>query len=221
LTENAGSFFGVHALLGRGIQPSDAEGGGQAIVVLNYRFWQRYFHGDPTVIGRTLQLDAVNYTIVGVMPRSFAFNDTTGVGDVYLPGSMLHDTVNPPNRWPLIPWFKLKAGLSAARADAELLPFVKQFAKEFPHPFPKKFHLQLQPIVAPYARSTGHTLVLLLAAVLLLLLIGCANCSILLLARGEARQHELVVRSSRWRIIRQLLVESLSLAHDMSGEVST
>ena len=221
LTENAGSFFGVKALLGREIQPSDAEGGGQAVAVLNYRFWLRYFHGDPTVVGRTLQLDSVNYTVVGVMPRSFAFNDTTGVGDVYLPSSMLHDTVNPPNHWPFIPWFKLKAGVPAAVADAELLPFVKQFAKEFPHPFPKTFHLQLQPIAAPYARSTGHTLVLLLAAVLLLLLIGCANCSILLLARGEARQHELAVRSavgaSRWRIIRQLLVESLVVS--FSGAV--
>ena len=79
--------------------------------------------------------------------------------------------------------------------------------------FTKKFHLHLQPIIVPYEQNTGHTLALLLAGVLLLLAIGCANCSILLLARGEARQHELAVRSaigaSRWRIIRQLLVEAL------------
>jgi len=213
LTENASSFFGVRALLGRGIQPSDAQGGGQPVAILNYRFWQRYFHGNSAVMGRTLQLDNVNYTVVGVMPRSFAFNDTTGVGDVYLPRSMLHDTVNPPIKWPYIPWIKLKANVNPIQADAELLALVKQFAKEDPHPFPKKFHLQLQPIVVPYAQNTGHTLALLLAAVLILLVIGCTNCSILLLARGEARQHELAVRSaigaSRWRIIRQLLIESL------------
>jgi predicted permease len=216
LTENAGSFFAVPALLGRGIQLTDAQGGGQPIVVLNFRFWQRHFHGDPAVIGRTLQLDHANYTIVGVMPRSFAFNDTLGVGDVYLPRSLLHDSTNPPIEWPYTPWIKLKADVSTASADAELGAIVRQFAKEVPQRFPKQFHLQLQPIVVPFEQNTGHTLALLLAAVSLLLIIGCVNCSILLLARGAARQHELAVRSaigaSRSRIIRQLLIESLVIS---------
>jgi predicted permease len=213
LTENAGSFFGVPALLGRGIQPSDAQGGGQSIVVLNFRFWQRHFHGDAGVIGRTLQLDHANYTIVGVMPRSFAFNDTFGVGDIYLPRSLLHDSTNPPIQWPYTPWIKLKADVSTASADAELGAIVHQFAKEFPERYPKQFHLQLQPIIVPFEQNTGHTLALLLAGVSLLLIIGCVNCSILLLARGAARQNELAVRSAlgagRLRIIRQLLIESL------------
>ena len=89
LTENAGTFFGVRPLLGRNIEPSDAENGGHSVVVLNYRFWQRHFGGDPHVIGQTLEIDHAPYTIIGVMPRSFAFNDTTGVGDVYLPGSLM------------------------------------------------------------------------------------------------------------------------------------
>ncbi len=221
LTENADSFFGVPALLGRGIQPTDAQGGGQPIVVLNFRFWQRHFHGDPEVIGRTLQLDHANYTIVGVMPRSFAFNDTFGVGDIYLPRSLLHDTTNPPMQWPYTPWIKLKAGVSTASADAELGAIVHQFAKEFPEHYPKQFHLQLQPIVVPFEKNTGRTLALLLAGVSLLLIIGCVNCSILLLARGAARRHELALRSalgaSRSRIIRQLLVESLVIS--FSGAV--
>ena len=216
LTENADSFFGVPALLGRGIQPTDAQGGGQPIVVLNFRFWQRHFHGDPEVIGRTLQLDHANYTIVGVMPRSFAFNDTFGVGDIYLPRSLLHDSTNPPMQWPYTPWIKLKAGVSTASADAELGAIVHQFAKEFPEHYPKQFHLQLQPIVVPFEKNTGRTLALLLAGVSLLLIIGCVNCSILLLARGAARRHELAVRSalgaSRSRIIRQLLIESLVIS---------
>src|SRR5271156_3910931 len=82
LTENAGTFFGVRPLLGRNIEPSDAENGGHSVVVLNYRFWQRHFGGDPHVIGRTLEIDHAPYTIIGVMPRSFAFNNGTGVGDV-------------------------------------------------------------------------------------------------------------------------------------------
>ena len=96
LSENADTFLGVPALLGRGIQPSDAKSGGQHVAVLNYGFWQRHFQGDEEVIGRTLQIEGENYTIVGVMPRSFAFNDTMGVSDVYLPGSLQRDTANPP-----------------------------------------------------------------------------------------------------------------------------
>ena len=76
LTENADTFFGVRALLGREIQPSDADEGGQHVAVLNYQFWQRHFHGDRAAIGHTLQLNHIIYTIVEIMPRTFAFNDT-------------------------------------------------------------------------------------------------------------------------------------------------
>ncbi|MFC5863936.1 ADOP family duplicated permease [Acidicapsa dinghuensis] len=211
LTENADTFFRVPAYLGRGIQTTDAETH-QRIVVLNYKFWRRHYNGDPTVVGRTLQLNHEDYTIVGVMPRRFAFNDTFGTSDIYLPRNLLHDSVRPLVQWPYTPWIKIKAGMSRATADAELGAIVHQFAKEFPARFPKKFHLQLQPIVVPYEQNTGAMLALLFAGVVLLLLIGCANCSILTLARGASRQHELAVRSavgaSRWRIVRQLLVES-------------
>ncbi len=216
LTGNAGTFFGVRALLGRGIEPFDDQGLGQHVTVLNYKFWQRHYAGDPHIVGRTIELDHVPYTIVGVMPRRFTFNDTTGTGDLYLPRGLLHDSVNPPVTSPYIPWIKLKPHVSPAAADAELTALVRQFAKENPAHFPQKWHLQLQPIAAPFQQNISRTLLLLLAGVLLLLIIGCANCSILLLARGRARQHELSVRSaigaSRWRIIRQLLVEALVIS---------
>ena len=206
LTENADSFFGVHALLGRNIEPHDAQGGGQPVAVLNYRFWQRYFHGDPSVIGHTVQVDRKTYTIVGVMPRNFAFNNTFGVGDLYFPHSLLPDS-------PYVPWIKIKRGVSLTAADVVLGTIVHQLAQETPIHFPKSFHLQLQPIVVPYEQNTGRTLYLLLAGVIFVLLIGCANCSILFLARGAARQQELAVRralgASRGRIVRQLLVEAL------------
>ena len=89
LTENAGTFFAVRPLLGRNLGPSDAQNGGRSVVVLNYRFWQHHFGGDPHVIGQTLNINHAPYTIIGVMPRSFAFNDSTGVGDVYLPSSLM------------------------------------------------------------------------------------------------------------------------------------
>jgi predicted permease len=215
LTENAGTFFGVRPLLGRNIEPSDAENGGRSVVVLNYRFWQRHFAGDSHVIGQTLEIDHASYTIVGVMPRSFAFHDTTGVGDVYLPGSLMRDVANRSSA-SYLPWIKLRPGVTLAAANAALEPIVRQFAKQHPESFPDNLHLTLQPIIMPFQQDIGRTLALLLAGVVLLLIIGCANCSILLLARGRTRKHELAIRSaigaSRWRIVRQLLVEAVVIS---------
>jgi predicted permease len=215
LTENAGTFFGVRPLLGRNIEPSDAENGGQSVVVLNYRFWQRHFGGDPHVIGRTLEINQATYTIIGVMPRRFAFNDTNGVGDVYLPGSLMRAIANGPYL-AYAPWIRLRPHVTLAAANAALEPIVRQFAKEHPERFPDRWHLALQPIIVPYEQNIGGTLKLLLAGVVLLLIIGCINCSILLLARGRTRQHELAIRSaigaSRWRIVRQLLVEAIVIS---------
>jgi predicted permease len=214
VTENAGTFFGVRPLLGRSLEPSDAENGGHFVIVLNYRFWQRHFGGDPHVIGRTLEINHAPYTIIGVMPRSFAFNDSTGVGDVYVPNSLM-PTFNLPFVASL-PWIKLRPGVTILAANAALEPIVRQFAKLHPERFPDHWHLALQPIIVPYQQTTGRTLTLLFAGVVLLLIIGCANCSILLLARGRTRQHELAIRSaigaSRWRIVRQLLVEAVVIS---------
>ncbi len=214
LTENAGTFFGVRPLLGRNIEPSDAENGGHSVVVLNYRFWRSYFGGDPHVIGRTLDIDHAPYTIIGVMPRSFAFSDTTGVGDVYLPASLMRAVANGPAP-SYLPWIKLRPHVTVAAANAALEPIVCEIMKI--HSVASlAWHLGLQPIIVPYQRDLGRTLALLLAGVVLLLIIGCANCSILLLARGRTRQHELAIRSaigaSRWRIVRQLLVEALVIS---------
>jgi predicted permease len=215
LTENAETFFGVRPLLGRNIEPSDAENGGHSVVILNYRFWQRHFGSDPHIIGRTLEMDHAPYTIVGVMPRSFAFNDIAGVGDVYLPISLMRPVANgPPIAY--LPWIKLRTQVTVAAANAELLPIVLEGKKQPPKGSPDHRQLALQPIIVPYQQDLGRTLTLLLTGVVLLLIIGCANCSILLLARGRTRQHELAIRTaigaSRWRIVRQLLVEALVIS---------
>jgi predicted permease len=213
LTENAGAFFGVRPLLGRNIEPSDADSGGHSVVVLNYRFWRSYFGGDPHVIGRTLDIDHAPYTIIGVMPRSFAFSDTTGVGDIYLPASLLRGANDPAPSF--LPWIKLRPHVTVAAANAALEPILRDI-KKIHSVASLAYHLGLQPIIVPYQQGTGRTLTLLLAGVVLLLFIGCANCSILLLARGRTRQHELAIRSaigaSRWRIVRQLLVEAIVIS---------
>jgi predicted permease len=213
LTENAGTFLGVRPLLGRNIEPSDAENGGHSIVVLNYRFWQRHFGGDPHIIGHTLEIDHAPYTVVGIMPRSFAFNSTIGVGDIYLPGSLMRGVSNVPSS-EYLPWLKLRPNVTLAAANAAIEPIVRQFVKE--NPQRDRWRLALEPIDWLFQEETGHTLALLLAGVLLLLVVGCANCSILLLARGRTRRHELAIRSaigaSRWRIVRQLLVEAIVIS---------
>jgi predicted permease len=209
LTENAGTFFGVHPTLGRNIEPSDAENGGQPVVVLNYRFWQRHFGGDPHIVGQKLEIDHAPYSIIGVMPRSFAFNDMVEVGDIYLPISLIRNVP----RLPYIPWVKLRPHVTPAAAQAVLEPIVIQGNIGR---VPDNVHFGLRPILWIFQENTGTTLNLLLAGVVLLLIIGCANCSILLLARGRTRQHELAIRkaigASRWRIVRQLLVEAIVIS---------
>lgn len=117
---------------------------------------------------------------------------------------------------------RLKPGVSRERADAELQPLLESFAKEFPRYFPKEFRVQVHRLNYRVEQDLGGTLRLLLAAVGLMLLIGCAKVSILLLARGTARQTELAIRAAigarRRRIARQLLTESLVLS--FSGAVA-
>jgi predicted permease len=209
LTANAGIHFGVPALLGRTLIPSDAPAGQdpQPVVVLSYLFWQRHFNADPAVVGRTLQLVHKNYTIVGVLPSRFTWDDA----GVYLPLKITNDATQ--TYGALV---RLKPGVTHATADAELQGLLEQFAKETPNHFPKKFRVRVQGFNDAFVKRIGPSLFLLSGAAGLLLLIGCANVSILQLARGTARQQELAIRAaigaSRWRIQRQLLSEALTLS---------
>jgi predicted permease len=203
------NHFGIPAAKGRWFVPSDAPPGEdpQRVAVLSYDFWQRYFVGDPNVIGKKLQLVHQTYEVIGVMPPRFRWGD----GEVYLPLKVTQDA-----SLSVGCSIKLRPGVTPAQADAELQPLVEQFAKESPSHYPDTFRVDLRSIVDLYARPLGPTLYLLLGAVASLLLIGCANVSILLLARGAQRQHELAVRAAvgagRLRLIRQLLTESLAIA---------
>src|SRR5208282_5948238 len=158
--------------------------------------------------GRTIQLVHKPYKIIGVMGPRFRW----GEADVYLPLKLTND----PDKY-YGDSLKLRPGVTVAQANAELQPLLEQFAKQTPTRYPADtFRVNLRSIVEIYARPLGPILYLLLGAVASLLLIGCANVSILLLARGAQRQHELAVRAAvgagRLRLIRQLLTESLAIA---------
>jgi predicted permease len=209
VTPNAPNHWGTPALKGRWLVPSDAPTGKEPerVVVLGYRFWQRYYGGDPDVVGRTIQLVRKPYRIVGVMPPRFRWREA----DIYLP---LKFTLDPNTGFGVL--LKLRAGIPTERANAELQPILEQFAKESPTRFPDAFRVNLRSIIELYAKPLGPTLYLLFGAVASLLLIGCGNVSILLLARGAQRQHELAIRAAlgagRGRIVRQLFTESLAIA---------
>jgi putative ABC transport system permease protein len=203
------NHWGVAPLMGRWLLPSDAPAGSepQPVVVLSYKFWQRYFMGDPNVLGRTIRLVHKPYQIVGVMPPRFRWGDA----DLYSAAKVTQD--------PNIGFFvslKLHEGVSLAQANAELQPLLEQMARVRPAYFPVSFRADLVSITNVYARQLGTTLYALLATVASLLLIGCGNVSILLLARGIDRHHEFAVRSAvgadRARILRQLLTESFVIA---------
>jgi len=201
--------LGVPALLGRGLWPSDAVDGQEPrpVVVLSYRFWRRHYLSNPDVVGRTLQLDHRNFEIVGVAAPRFTWYG----GEVYLPLKLLRN----PGRTSVVDLL-LRPGVSRATADAALQPLIEQFAHYMPQDFPDVFRVHVHGLNDWVVSSMGGTLYLLFGAVMLLLLIGCGNVSILLLARDTARQHELAVRTAigagRIRIVRQLLTDSLLLA---------
>jgi predicted permease len=214
LTPSAFQVLGLPAMLGRTFFPSDAPDGQepQQVVVLSHKFWERHFNGDPSVVGKPIRLVQKTYTILGVMPPRFTWLD----GDVYLPLSL-----SPSQTITYGTIIKLKPGITRAAAAAELEPFFQQFARETPNHFRKQYKLEVRNISYFYMHELGGTLALLFGAVALLLVIGCGNVSILLLARSTARQHEFGVRSavgaSGFRIVRQLLTESLLLAFAGAG----
>ena len=215
MSSNGFVFMGVPAALGRGLVPSDAIDGQEPepVVVLGYKFWQRHFNSDPTVLGKTLQLVRKNYTIVGVAAPRFTWDD----GDVYLPLKVKHDPVTG-----YYVGLRLKPGVTHQMANAALFPLIEQFAKESPKHFPSDhFRFEVIGLNEDFVKRLGGTLYLLFCAVVLLLAIGCGNVSILLMARGTARQHEMAVRTaigaSRLRVIRQLLTESLVISFAGAG----
>jgi len=198
----------VPPLLGRVFTPADAPRGKPApVAVLSYRFWLEHYAGGREILGKTIELNHTPYMVIGVMPPRFTWFDS----DVYLPGA---PSADPHEYWIVFP--KLKPGTNLRAAEAEFQVLADRFAKEDPVHYPQDSRVKIVTLNEEVLGSSGSTIANLFAAAVVLLIIGCANVSILLLARGTARQHEFAVRTSvgagRGRLIRQLLTESVLLS---------
>lgn len=218
--------LGLRPLLGRFFLPSEeTKQGGAPVVVISYRLWQRHFGGNHSVIGQTVEIDRHPFVVVGVTPRPFAGTQTGLSYDLWIPVTMesiFHSGDNllqsRGDEW-LLCMGHLKPGVNADQAQADLNVLMQQNVKQFP-----KYHLgNYTMTVSPLWRAPDganyylwEILFLLLAISGVVLLLACANVASLLLVRSVARRREMAIRLSigatRWRLIRQLLAESLILA---------
>jgi putative ABC transport system permease protein len=211
VTANMFQFLGVSALLGRILTPADAAPGAPPVFVMSHKMWMKYYNGDPSVVGRTFTLNGVAMTAVGVMPARF----TKIAADLWRPVALSRADPRV-NKEYFVFQARLKRGVTLAQAAADLDAIAHREALIYPRNYPKQFSVIVVSWVDSIVNQFRNTLLTLAAAVGLLLLIGCVNVAIMLLARGASRGREMAVRASlganRGRLIRQLLIESLYLA---------
>ena len=214
ITPGTFEFFGMPALYGRILQPADYRPGAPPVFIMRHKTWVERFNGDTGVLNKTFILNGTARTLVGIMPPRFAWYEA----DVLLPETPVRGASTgfggSPIRWFLLA--RLKTGISKTQAAADATVIINRLAKINPQDYPAHFQVFVKNLGDTVVGRFEATLYTVLAAVGLLLLIGCANVANLLLARATSREKEFALRvvlgAGRARLVRLLLVESLVLA---------
>jgi putative ABC transport system permease protein len=209
--------LGAHPLFGRTFLPeetgrplfnTDNQSPGSSSVILSYTLWQRLFGADSSIVGRTVRIEGDDCSIVGVMPEGFNFPDEA---EAWLPIAISAKRDNAYLR--VIA--RLQSRATEAKAQSELATIAGRLEQQFPDTN-RGLSVDLVPLQKYVVGDVRTSLLIFLGAVSFVLLIACANVANLLLARAAGRQKEMAIRAamgaSRWRIVRQLLSESLLLA---------
>jgi predicted permease len=209
--------LGVDPLMGRLFHENESLPGAGQVILLSYPIWQRQFHGDPSILGRTVDFNDRSFTVVGILPRSFDFGAVFAPGtkvDLFVPIDFKGTRLDG-NTITLIGRLKPGITVEQARGEANLLFPKLDFRTDHPE-YGSGYTAYPTPLKEYVSGKLHRSLIVLWSAVGLVLLIVCVNLSNLLLARAAARSKEFALRgalgASRGRIVRQLLTESLLLS---------